>query len=133
MLIRKRITIIQINKPARHNLNEELQWLAKSLGLFGERDKDRSCFRVFLELLKAAKRHQALSSDELAVRTSLSRGTVVHHLNELMRKGIVVTAGKRYTLREEELTALIDDLKKDSEKFFEKLRRSAEVIDKILE
>jgi len=133
MLIRKRITIIQLGKPARHNLNEELQWFAHSLGLFGERDKDRSCFRLFLELLKSVKENKALSSDELALKTHLSRGTVVHHLNELIKKGIVVTEGKRYALREENLVTLIDDLEKDFEKLFKDLRRSAEVIDRILE
>lgn len=133
MIIRKRITIIQLNKPVRHNLNEELQWFGNSLGLFSERDKDKSCFRIFLELLKSTKERIALSSDDIALKTNLSRGTVVHHLNELMRKGIVITEGKRYALRQEELTRLVDDLERDFENLFKNLRKSAEVIDRILE
>ena len=133
MIIQKKITIIQYHKPLRHNLNEELQWFGQSLGLFGERDKDRSCFRVFLELLKATKEQKIVSSDELAVKTQLSRGTIVHHLNELMKKGIVITEGKKYVLRESELLLLVESLEKDFEKVFERLRKSAEIIDKILE
>ncbi len=133
MIIKKRITIIQTSKPLKHDLNQELQWFARSLGLFGERDKDKSCFRLFLELLKSSKEHHALSSDDLALKTHLSRGTVVHHLNELIRKGVVITSGKKYILRADDLHRLIDDIKKDFERMFKELEKSAEMIDKILE
>lgn len=132
-MIIKRITIIQTSKPVKHDLNQELQWFAHTLGLFGERDKDKSCFRLFLELLKAIKEQKSLSSDELAEKTRLSRGTVVHHLNELMRKGVVIPSGKKYVLREENLHSLIEDIKKDFDRMFKELEKSAEMIDKILE
>ena len=48
-----KITIIRIRKPAQSNINKELQWLGSSLGLFGLRDKDKSCFRIFIELIKS--------------------------------------------------------------------------------
>ena len=35
-----KITIIKIRKPARNELNEELQWVGASLGLFNLRDKE---------------------------------------------------------------------------------------------
>jgi predicted transcriptional regulator len=129
----KKITIIQTKKIHRHSLTEELQWFANSLGLFGERDKDKSCFRVFLELLKSAKKNESLSSDEIAGKTHLSRGTVIHHINELSKRGIVITSGKKYILREDDLNSLLEKIKKDFEKIFEELKKSAEIIDKILE
>ena len=52
--IHQRITIVKIRKPVTTDVNEELQFLGNSLGLFNLRDKDKSCFRVFIELLKAA-------------------------------------------------------------------------------
>ena len=51
-IIRQRITIINVRKPALRTINDELQWLGSSLGLFNLRDKDKSCFRIFIELLK---------------------------------------------------------------------------------
>ena len=66
----QRITIIRERRPVR-NLNEELQWLGNSLGLFNLRDKDKSCFRIFIELLKAAKVDKPLTSDEIAVNLDL--------------------------------------------------------------
>ncbi len=74
-----RITIIRIKKPERDHINEELQFLGESLGLFSERDKDKSCFRIFIIMVKALKIGQSLTSDEIAERSNLTRGTVIHH------------------------------------------------------
>jgi len=54
-----------------------------------------------------------LSSDELADRLGLSRGTVVHHLNKLLDSGIIVQAHRGYILRVDSLRELIQSLKKD--------------------
>ncbi|MBI2652835.1 winged helix-turn-helix transcriptional regulator, partial [Candidatus Woesearchaeota archaeon] len=99
VFIRQRITIVNIRKPAEHNVNQELQWLGSSLGLFNLRDKDKSCFRVFIELLKSAKKNQPSTSDELALRLSLSRGTIIHQINKLMESGLVIHEGNKYILR----------------------------------
>ncbi len=48
MIIREqRITIIRIARPRQNNLNEEMKWLGHSLGLFTDRDKDSSLYRLF--------------------------------------------------------------------------------------
>ena len=54
MIIRK-ITITKESVKPSNDLNEELQWLSKSLGMFNERDKESSQFRIFIELIKAKK------------------------------------------------------------------------------
>ena len=133
MIIHQRITIIQTRRPVNPTVNDELQWLGSSLGLFGERDKDKSAFRVFLELLKAAKRGHPLSSDDLAAALGLTRATVVHHLNNLMDAGLVVHDGKRYWLRDPRLELLLDELRKDIDRNIEDLKRAAKEIDETLE
>jgi len=124
-----KITITNIRKPVQKNVNQELQWLGSSLGLFNLRDKDKSCFRVFIELVKTAKRGIPLSSDELAYRLGLSRGTVVHHINKLIESGIVVQADKGYILRVDSLRELIDEVEKDLRRTCDDLRSMAEEID----
>ncbi len=131
-LIRQRITIVQTRKPQNITVNDELRWLGTSLGLFGERDKDKSCYRLFVELLKAAKAQQLISSDELAKKIGLSRGTVVHHLIKLRQTGIVLTEGKKYILRENNLEILIDDIRRDVERTCEEMKRAAKEIDEML-
>ena len=130
--IRQRITIVNIRKPSEHNVNQELQWLGSSLGLFNLRDKDKSCFRVFIELLKSAKAKQELTSDELSAKLSLTRGTIIHHINRLMDSGIVVHERKKYLLRVDNLRDLVDEIKKDIERTCLDLKDVAEDIDRRL-
>ena len=130
--IRQRITIVNIRKPAEQNVNQELQWLGSSLGLFNLRDKDKSCFRLFIELLKSAKGNRTLSSDELAAKLGLSRGTIIHHINRLMESGLVLHEGNTYTLRVDNLRALIEEVEKDLKRALDDLKDVANEIDKTL-
>ena len=132
VFIRQRITIVNIRKPAEHNVNQELQWLGSSLGLFNLRDKDKSCFRVFIELLKSAKAHHTLTSDGLATRLNLSRGTIIHHINKLIESGLVVHEGNTYILRVDNLRTLIEELEKDLKRACDDLKEVANEIDERL-
>lgn len=127
--IRQRITIVNIRKPAEHNVNQELQWFGSSLGLFNLRDKDKSCFRVFVELLKSAKAKRTLTSDDLALRLALSRGTIIHHINKLIESGLVVHEGNTYTLRVDNLKSLIEEVEKDIRRACDDLKEIAKEID----
>lgn len=128
----KKIIILKIRKSDIDNVNEELQWLGNSLGLFNLRDRNSSCFRIFITLIKKAKQNQTLSSDQIAERLHLSRGTVVHHLNRLMDSGLVVRERKGYLLRETNLQKIIDDLQQDIERVFSELKEVAKEIDEKL-
>ncbi|MBN2881071.1 helix-turn-helix transcriptional regulator [Candidatus Woesearchaeota archaeon] len=109
----RRITVIRTKKPEQTSVNVNLQWLGNSLGLFSLRDKDRSCFRIFIELLKSAQRGESLSSDELAYRLNLTRGTIIHHIHTLEDKGIVVQRDGRYALRVKKLAELIENVRSE--------------------
>jgi biotin operon repressor len=115
----RRVTIVKVERPNKHEINEDIQWFSNSLGLFGERDKEKSRFRIFLELLKAAKVKRGLSSEQLATKTNLSRATIIHHLNFLIEQGLVVEKYNRYYLRVENLEELINTIQDDVEKIFE--------------
>ncbi len=131
-IIRQKITLISTRKPGKKNINEELRWLGASLGLFNLRDKDQSCFRVFIELIKNSKNREGLSSDELAYHLNLSRGTVIHHINKLIESGIVVNEKNRYLLRVDNLNSLIDEIEKDIERAVSDLKAVASEIDTFL-
>ena len=129
VFIRQRITIVNIRKPAEHNVNQELQWFGSSLGLFNLRDKDKSTFRLFIELLKSSKANAPLTSDDLASRLALSRGTIIHHINKLMESGLVIHEGNTYILRVDNLKSLIDEVEKDIKRACEDLKEVAKEID----
>lgn len=133
MIIREqRITIIRTSRPRGDDVNRDLKWFGQSLGLFSERDKDSSLYRLFVELLKSSRTRQAISSDELAYKLKLSRGTVVHHLNKLLEAGIIVVERNRYVLRVQNLEYLVDELRKDLKRTMDSLKEIAREIDEEL-
>lgn len=129
----QRIVITTIKRPRSTTINEELQWFGNSLGLFGERDKNKSCFRMFIELVKAVKQEQGLTSEELAQKLGLTRATIVHHLNTLMERGIIVHQANQYIIRGDKLSELVEDIQRDVERQLIEIRKAAEELDRVLE
>lgn len=127
-----KVTLSGISKPDSANVNDALQWFCKSIGLFSKRDKDNSCFRIFIELLKETKRGKALSSDEIASRLGLVRGTVVPHLNRMIDSGIAKVDNNRYSLRAGNLKGLTLGLKEETCKVLGNISKVAAEIDKSL-
>jgi len=127
-----RITVTRVRKYDAPNINQELQWIGSSLGLFNLRDKDSSCFRVFITLVRTARQNKPLTSDEIAEKLRLSRGTVVHHLTRLMEAGIVLRERKGYLLRETNLQDVIKDVHRDMEAVFAEMLEIAQEADRQL-
>ncbi len=120
-------------EPKKKDINQKLLLLGNALGLFSARDKDKSRFRIFISLLKARKRGILLSSDQLAHTLHLTRGTVVHHLHELMDQGIVVIYDGRYTLRSDSIKGIVEKIEEDVVKMMSNVKRLAKEIDNEME
>ena len=124
----KRLTIVKVRIPDE-NLNSEVQWFSESFGLFSQRDKDKSCFRLFIALLQAKR---PMSSNELAYKLNLSRATVIHHLTKLISCGLIIIEGNKYILREKNLELSLKRIKEDLISTFEEMEAEAKRIDKKL-
>ena len=124
----QKITLVRIRSPQK-SINQEIQWLSESLGLFSERDKDKSCFRLFLEIIKTRK---PVSSDELASRVNVSRATVIHHLNKLIATGLVDMQDNKYVLRGKNLESTLKQVKTDMLAAYEEMEEIARKIDQTL-
>jgi len=127
------IKLVKIRQMPKKNIHEELIWLANSLGLVTKRDKDKSCYRLFLELLKSAKNQEMLTSDDLALRLNLTRATVIHHLKNLIRLGFVKHIDNRYILVSDSLIDLIRDIDNNYRRTMKQIYTIAKVIDDELE
>jgi len=127
-----RITIVQTPVPKGNNLNDKLLWFGGSFGLFGNRDKDKSCFRIFIELIKHARNNTPVSSDEIAKNLNLTRGTVIHHINKLMESGLIIVKENRYFLRVSNLKSLVNDMEKELTDQLYELKEVAAEIDSML-
>lgn len=126
-----RITKITIvNKHSvPDNVNDLLLAFGTSLGLFSVRDKDKSCYRIFIVLLEALKVGIELSSDELAMQTGLARGTVIHHLNHLMATGIVTNYKNKYSITVNNLEELVVQMRTGVNDMFDDISVMAKQID----
>jgi len=124
----KKIILFKIKKPEK-NINKELQFLANSLGLFSLRDKEKSLFRVFVELVKSTKEGKIISSDELAYQLHLTRGTVVHHLNKLIMANIAKRESKGYKLKKDTLKEVVQNIKRETCEILDELEATAKYLD----
>ena len=128
----RKLTIVRVRRSNSDNIHQELQWLGNSLGLFSLRDKNSSCFRVFITLVRRAKVSQTVSSDEIAERLHLTRGTVIHHLNRLMDAGIVIKEANGYILRDTNLERVVGRIKHDLDMAMNDLMEVAKDVDEKL-
>jgi len=128
----KKFTIINSPCPQTANVNEQLQWLGGCLGLFNLRDKDKSRYRVFITLIQAAKRNEHLSSDAIASRLNLTRGTVIHHVNKLIEANIVLHKDGAYIMQSDNLHDLVNRLEQDVHEACNDLRKVADELDNSL-
>ncbi len=126
----KEIRILNLKPLRAQPLNEEIQWFSNCLGMFNKRDKEKSCFRIFIHLLEEKG---SLSSEQLAQRSNLSRATVIHHVSRLMDSGLVTKRREGYFLRFESLEDLTKEIEKDVSSTFKRLREISRRIDEEME
>lgn len=119
------ITIKKIKKPKVSDLNQDIQIITQSLGLFSKRDKEKSCFRVFVEILK----NKGVTAEEITLNTNLTRATIIHHLNYLIKSDLVIKKGHKYFLRSKNLEELIIQINKDVDETLTDLKKIAKNID----
>lgn len=127
-----KITLVRKKVTENRTINDLLLRFGESLGLFSSRDKDKSCYRIFILLIKALKADLDFTSDEIAVQTGLTRGTVVHHLNRLMEAGIVTSERTKYFLNVKNLEDLVEQMRTSINTVFDDLSILAQDIDQIL-
>ncbi|HDP73479.1 MAG TPA: transcriptional regulator [Candidatus Woesearchaeota archaeon] len=125
----RKVTVVNAVPPEEDSINSRIQWIALSLGFFSTRDKDKTCFRIFLELLRNSKKHIAVSSDDLSFRLKVSRGTVIHHLHKLQEAGIIESQENRYFLVSSSVKEMVEHLESQVSRSFEKIKKVSEELD----
>jgi len=124
-----KITIVKETPKPQNNINDLLLQFGETLGLFSSRDKDKSCYRILIILIKALKLKQELTSDEIASQSGLSRGTVVYHLNNLMSAGIVTSYRTTYQIGANDLEELVAKMRIGIDRMIDDLAQTAKKID----
>lgn len=124
--------ILDVRMPPTADFEKDVEWICKCFGFLESRDKEKTAARVFRALLEAMKMGKGLSSDELAKKIGLTRGTMVHHLNKLIQSGLAVHREGRYELRGTSLQRTVQEVKRDISRIFENIEHVARSIDETL-
>ena len=126
----QQIIIKKVRSPAPGNLDEDIDFLCKSLGYFSQRDKNDTAGMIFRLLVKeACNPEKCLTSDKIAERLDRSRGSVVHHLNHFIASGIVVREQNTYRLRSPSLRKSMEEIRVDIGRIMEQMLKIAEDVD----
>lgn len=124
--------IFAVRKLPTIDVEKDLEWICRSFAFLEPRDKEKTAYRIFRAIVEAARTNEGLSSDELAEQLSLSRGTMVHHLNKMIKSGLVIRHESIYKLRGRSLKNTIEEIQRDLHRVFYDLQNVAETIDDAL-
>ena len=120
----RRFVIRSMRYPERQG--DMVKWLCMSLGLSGNRDKNRIGVVLFRHLLE----NKSMSEEELARIAGVSRTTVAHHLMKMVMSGLATKKSGVYELSGNSLDEMLDDMKIDIISALERIKRIANEIDR---
>ncbi len=120
-----KIVIRRLERPLSSSLDDEFEWICRSLGFFEAIDRDKTASNIFREVVRATEQGKPLTSSEIAERVKMSRGSVVNHLNNLQRSGLIVRQGRHYLARSRSMFRTIEEIEEDIERIFSKMKKTA--------
>jgi predicted transcriptional regulator len=127
------VLIKKIRLPAPGNVNEDINYICKSFGYFSLRDKQDSAGKIFQLLVKQSCKHcNGISSDDIAKELDLSRGAIVHHLNNFIDSGLIIKENNLYRIRSESIQKSLEEIKEDVDRIFKQMFKIAKDIDEKL-
>ncbi|MDD5147995.1 MAG: helix-turn-helix domain-containing protein [Candidatus ainarchaeum sp.] len=125
-----KVVVKKIEPPFSRDLDKELEWLCSSLGFFEPIDREKTASGIFRAVVVAAEKGRPVSSTQLAKSVKMSRGSVINHLNNLQRSGLIVRQGRFYAPRSQSMFRTIEEIQEDIERIFEKMKKTAREIDR---
>ncbi len=126
----ERIEIRFVEMPDPHDPESIIRWFCRVFGLSTEGGGlEEQIFRSFVE---AAHTNKGLSSAELKLDTTLSRSTVIYHLNRFIEAGLLVKHGRRYSLRASELSKAIEEIEYDINREMSRMLDTAREYDRLM-
>jgi len=129
MISMEQLKIKNIRLRPYRDLEKDLEWFCESLGIIGDRDKNKTALKIFKIFLEKYKNGEKTTINEIKEKTNLSRTAVVHHLKYLEASGIIVGKRRDYELRRECLEKVVEEIEKDALRVLEEIKEMAKEID----
>ncbi len=121
-----------MRRPRTGEYETNLEWICRTFGYLESRDRHQTAYSILKALVEAAVQDRGFSSEELAERLSVTRGTIIHHLNRMMKNGLVIFHESKYKLRERSLRNTFEEVRRDLNRVFMNLSEVAAIVDNTL-
>lgn len=125
----QKFIVKKFKNPLKKDLDTDIKWICNSFGFISTRDQDKVAFHILKALIKAAKEGKGLTSEELTEFVTPTQGSVVYHLNKLMKAGFVVKIESGYELKMNSLQMTINEIEKEILSTLENIKSVSEDID----
>ncbi|HLD83777.1 MAG TPA: winged helix-turn-helix transcriptional regulator [archaeon] len=109
--------------------DQDMEWFCRSLGLLGNRDKNKTGMKIFVMLVEASKENRAVDADNIAKKVKITRTAVLHHVKAMESEGLVDRRNGDFGLRAHNFQSLVDEIEKDMLRAFDSIREIAEDMD----
>ncbi len=126
------ITIKLLDKPGEPKLNQDIDWICKSLGFVTPRDMEETASKIFCAVVMAMHEGKELTSQEIAARSNVSRGAALIHLQHYLESGLIVQKRTRYVLRRKSVAKTIEELETDVMRMLCDIKKMANEVDQKL-
>ncbi|MBI4176952.1 MAG: hypothetical protein HY516_01145 [Candidatus Aenigmarchaeota archaeon] len=133
----QKITISDLPTPKTKDPRLVCNWLLNSLGLINRDEQGDKMTDIFMFLagrsqVKGGENAQKTAKiEEIQAHINIPRSTCYKYMGRLIDSGLVKKiAANEYGLSEGEITRIIQNIRKDTDKVLEKLHARAEQLDK---
>jgi len=125
------ITLNNLRKPEKDTASE-IDWMCESLGLRRGRDTEHVTKRLVRHMLEKTSGKASMSSDEMAKDLDIDVQRVNYHLRNLIHAGFLYREKRRIFLRDDSVKDTIEELRKDTNRIFDRLAEVGSHIDEAL-
>jgi len=123
------ITIRDIEKPLKPDMVQDILWVCKSFGFVSSRDIEETAGKIFHSIILATHEGKELTSEAIAEKSDVTRGTALFHLKDYIDSGLVIQKKTKYTLRRRSISGTIEEIEVDAQKMLNNIKIIARELD----
>ena len=128
----EKIAIRVLEKPDDKDIDKMLKWFCAVLGLSSGDDKDSIEEQILRKFALSAQQNTGLSSSELKFDKYIARSTVIYHLKRFKDVGVIVKKGRKYYLRANEMSKVIEEIEYDIDREMQRMLDTAKEFDRMV-
>lgn len=129
----EKIEIRAVERPDGNDPVKVIRWFCAALGLSNGRDDISIEEQILRDFMFAPQKGDGLASSELEFDRQLPRSTVIYHLNRFIDAGILVKKGRKYYLRANEMSKIIEEIEYDINREMQRMLDIARELDTMME